>query len=528
MVRAAAAVLLAAVIALVATSVTWLRASTAPAGAIAAGVDPNVVVADFERGDESAITVDVGALYRGKADLLEPRNVLPQWHKHDRALSVKVYHATKSCPPAPIGSIDDVDLAKAWSWHEWTCSRTAPTPDDLVDHAPLVHPSGRTYAALAIERAAGDTSAYARAHVRSLHVLELAALAPEVLDRGDRALASIPVSGWQALARGDRIVLTPQSLVVAEHGQLGLARLRFHARSRWEARARESAIAIAPRSNGDACLRPASADLCWRSLTPVERHRTGLLAATSASAGLAVLASLALALAYIAERRRMHADRIHVLRTLTHELRTPATSLRLDIEPLRAAYDQLPEGCQEPLLRISEDIERLHRVLHRSARYMALFESTASPKQSLVKPVDVSSVKEMIEDFAEEWPEGVVVEAGGPDGAVRTDTDWLSVAARNLVENATRHGTPPVTVTWTIDGDDLVLRVADRGETPKLSLRRAIAPHERDADSPGLGLGLAIVDRIARLLGGRLLHEPTPTVFELRVPARPAAKERAA
>lgn len=522
MVRAAAAVLLFAVIALVATSVTWLRASGPSGAPIDGRTDPDALLTSFERGDTSAISVDLSARYQGRLDLLEPRNALPLWHKHARARAVRVYEATRSCPPPPIDGLgDDPDLAKAWSWHARTCAPGSAAPDELVDRAPFIHPSGKSYAALAIVSGGGVASAasYAKAHVRSLHVLELAALDPTLLDREDRALASIPASGWQALARGDRILLLPRLLVVAERGQLGLSTLRFHSRAAWDDLARATSVAIAPRKVGEACARPATPDLCWRSLTPMERHREGILAAIVGSGGLALLASVALAIAYVGERRRVHADRIHVLRTLTHELRTPATSLRLDIEPLRAAYDQLPESCQEPLLRISEDIERLHRVLHRSARYMALFESTASPKESLVKAAPVSSVKEMLEDFAEEWPEGVVIEAGGPDGAVRTDTDWLSVAARNLVENASRHGRPPVTVTWKIEGDDLVLRVADGGETPKLSLRRAIAQHERDDDSPGLGLGLAIVDRIARLLGGRLLHEPSPTVFELRVPA---------
>jgi two-component system osmolarity sensor histidine kinase EnvZ len=208
-----------------------------------------------------------------------------------------------------------------------------------------------------------------------------------------------------------------------------------------------------------------------------------------------------------------------VLRTLTHELRTPATSLRLDIEPLRLAYDDLPAACQEPLLRVSDGIERLHRVLHRSARYLALFETPGAPAGRLVKLRAVPSARALFEELAEEWPEGVRLAAPPEDAPLHTDPEWLGVAVRNLVENAARHGAPPVAVTWAVEGAVLAVRVADGGSTEGFSLRRAVAPFGRSEQSTGLGLGLAIVDRIARLLGGRLSHAPSPTVFALRVPA---------
>jgi two-component system osmolarity sensor histidine kinase EnvZ len=245
------------------------------------------------------------------------------------------------------------------------------------------------------------------------------------------------------------------------------------------------------------------------------RHRPALVVATASAAFVALVSSVALALAYAVERRRRDADRLHVLRTLTHELRTPVTSLRLDIEPLRSSYDSLPMTCQAPLLRISDGIERLHAVLHRTARYMTLFDENTPRAASLVKLRDVPSTREMFEAFAEEWPEGVSLSSAPADGPIRTDPDWLSVAVRNLAENGARHGRPPVVVEWKLTSTELVVRVVDGGSTPKLERKRA-----RPSTAAGLGLGLALVARIARLLDGRLVHEPSPTAFELRVPVR--------
>jgi signal transduction histidine kinase len=77
-------------------------------------------------------------------------------------------------------------------------------------------------------------------------------------------------------------------------------------------------------------------------------------------------------------------------------------------------------------------------------------------------------------------------------------------------------------VRWALEQGDLIVRVTDGGSTRNLSLGRAAAPFEKADRSAGLGLGLAIVERIAKLLRGKLSHESSPTAFVLRVPAGPA------
>lgn len=524
--KLAATMLGVAVACLLLSSLMWLRAgagggSGAP-GAFLDGTSVTGALADFEGSQAPVATVDIAERYAGRADLLDPRLALPTWHRFANDEAMRLYHARQSCPAAEaVAPFADAALAKAFAWHGQTCSPGSTAPEALVEHAPFMHPSGRSYAALALARGTLEAAAvtrFVRAHARSFHVLELARLDPTALDDSDRALASLPASAWASFTRGDRLVLTPTTLVVAEHGPLGLAKLRVYAREAWEQHAARRSLVLRPRGPATSCLHPASTDLCWHPVTTEERHRPLLRAGTLVSALLVTLATFALGGVYLVERRRIHADRIHVLRTLTHELRTPATTLRLDIEPLRAAYDELPASCQEPLLRISDGIERLHRVLHRSARYMALFETAGASAERLVKLREVPSVAAMFEDLAEEWPEGVMLAPGSADGAVQTDPEWLGVAVRNLVENAVRHGAPPVAVSWRLGEGSLVVRVTDAGETRSFSVRRAILPYARDARSPGLGLGLAIVDRVARLLRGRLIHEPSPTAFELRLP----------
>src|SRR5262249_24803423 len=152
-------------------------------------------------------------------------------------------------------------------------------------------------------------------------------------------LAAIPALAWAALTRGDSVVLTKSSLLVADNGPFGLTRLRVYPAAAWNAFSRQAGIALAPRRQATTCERPASSALCWQPLSAAERYGVLARGLNIGGAVLTTLASIALGVTYLRERRRAERNRLHVLRTLTHELRTPATSLRLDIEPLRAAYD---------------------------------------------------------------------------------------------------------------------------------------------------------------------------------------------
>lgn len=498
------ALLAAAALSLVASSLLWLRAERRR------GPPPDAsILAAFEAAAAHPLELDVARRFAGRAELLDPRAVLPSWHRFPREEAVRVHAALRSCPPPPLAGPVAPALAKAHRWHAATCAGAAP-PDELVGAPPFVHPSGRSYASLA-----GGGQA------RDFHVLELASLPAERLDPEDRGFAALGADVWEALARGDAVALTRDHLVVPERSSLGLAKVRLHPRRAWESFARGRSAALRPRVAGTSCARPASPDLCWEALSVAERRAPLLAGWTFGSAAALAAATVALGALWIRDRRRAHRDRIHVLRTLTHELRTPAASLRVDLEPLRSAYDELPPSCQEPVLRVSDAVERLLRVLHRSARYLALFETEGAAR--LVRPREVASTREMLARFAEEWPEGVTLEGGSADAPVVTDEEWLGVAVRNLVENASRHGAPPVRVKWTHDGGWLSIEVSDGGSSEGLTLSRAALPWERSPRSAGLGLGLAIVLRVAQLLGGRLSHRASPTTFELRVPARAEA-----
>jgi two-component system osmolarity sensor histidine kinase EnvZ len=105
----------------------------------------------------------------------------------------------------------------------------------------------------------------------------------------------------------------------------------------------------------------------------------------------------------------------------------------------------------------------------------------------------------------------------------------LSRVAANLIDNALAYGKPPVDVTTHVDGGEVVIDVADRGpgiapsdvERLKQPFTRAGEARAREDGAAGAGLGLAIVDRIARLHGGALELLPRDgggTIARVRLP----------
>jgi signal transduction histidine kinase len=107
------------------------------------------------------------------------------------------------------------------------------------------------------------------------------------------------------------------------------------------------------------------------------------------------------------------------------------------------------------------------------------------------------------------------------------DPRLLRRAVGNLVENALKHGAPPVCVTVATDSAGLVVHVDDAGPGVPTDERARIfepfyqAPGRAEGD-PGVGLGLALVHEIAAHHGGAVRCDDAPgggARFSLRLPA---------
>lgn len=193
-------------------------------------------------------------------------------------------------------------------------------------------------------------------------------------------------------------------------------------------------------------------------------------------------------------------ERALMLAGVSHDLRTPLTKLRLSVEIAGAQVDA-------PLAAsMARSIDEMDSIVGQFLQFARSGEAEAPT------PASLNDLAQAVADAQADHGRTVLLELGAlPEVPVRPQA--LRRALDNLVENAWRHGQPPVVLRTGADADSVWLEVQDQG--PGIGaddIERMRQPFARGGGSartgpPGAGLGLAIVERVARSHGGRLeLH----------------------
>jgi signal transduction histidine kinase len=225
----------------------------------------------------------------------------------------------------------------------------------------------------------------------------------------------------------------------------------------------------------------------------------------------------------VAERERLLRRQERLMYDLSHELRTPATIARGHLESLVR-----PGRREFTAVEIAlDELSRIDRIVKR------LLLLARAERGSLVELSEIES-EEFLEDVLLRWSETAARSwrlGPVPRGSLSVDPDALRIAVDVLLENAVKYTEPGDTIELRAHAENsrLVIEVADSGPGIPLdvaesifvrSLRRPVRE-----DRPGLGLGLAIVDAIARAHGGTCTLEPSPrgSTFALRLPRFRAA-----
>ena len=193
---------------------------------------------------------------------------------------------------------------------------------------------------------------------------------------------------------------------------------------------------------------------------------------------------------------RLDADRALLLAGVSHDLRTPLARLRLGLEML---------GERDAKLKADmvQDIEDMDAAIGQFLDFAR--DESAEPATA---GADLNAIVRR------------AAERRTPHGHAPPDLELAPVpgiALRplamerligNLVENAVRHGGAEVTIRTHAEGNAVILSVLDRGPgIPPGEAACLLKPFTRldiARTTPGAGLGLAIVDRVARLHGGRV------------------------
>lgn len=210
----------------------------------------------------------------------------------------------------------------------------------------------------------------------------------------------------------------------------------------------------------------------------------------------------------------------------SHQLRTPIAALRAQAE--LAADETDPARQREIIARIRSRSVNLGRLADQLLSHaMIIHRAEAVPRARIdLREVAIRAVDESDHDLL---ASDAVLRLDLPEDSVEVAGDTFSLveACKNLVTNAFRHGRPPVTVAvWVEDGAPRI-GVRDVGPgMPREHWENAPVRYGRQSGvSPdSAGLGLVIVDAVARAHGGRLRFRCTDDkAFEaaLILPAAP-------
>lgn len=199
---------------------------------------------------------------------------------------------------------------------------------------------------------------------------------------------------------------------------------------------------------------------------------------------------------------------------VSHELRTPVTTIFGNARLLQARGADLDDSVKVSMLAdMAADADRLHSIIE-NLLHLTRLGSGSQPEfepQVLDRIVD-----RCIRSFrARHRSRRVEIETTTPRAVVEADETYLGLLVENLLTNADKYSPPtmPIEVSIRLDGGEVVVAVRDRGigfgETPPEQLFQPFfRSEEAQFAATGLGIGLALCQRIVEALSGRIWAKP--------------------
>jgi two-component system OmpR family sensor kinase len=205
-----------------------------------------------------------------------------------------------------------------------------------------------------------------------------------------------------------------------------------------------------------------------------------------------------------ARLERQLAEERELLASVSHELRTPLARIRLLVEIARQARGGQAQG-NDP--RTLDEIER--EAIEIDALVGELLASARIEFQAVApKPLEAVEVARRALERAGE--DGAKLVSAPPPIPFAADPTLVGRALANLIDNARKHGSGLARLEVRADGAGVTFVVVDRGRgfapgDENRVFERFYRGADPDAGSHGsLGLGLALVKRIADAHGGRV------------------------
>lgn len=237
------------------------------------------------------------------------------------------------------------------------------------------------------------------------------------------------------------------------------------------------------------------------------------------------LSGLVLVLREAGKRVHKATSGIEIVSTVSHELRSPLTSVKGYTSLLLSRWERIADDQKKEMLgQVQHDADRVHRLITELLDISRLETDRLVLRRQMVDVIAIiGTVIEKVRfsypdiDVAMEFPEGFP--------QVYADPDKLEQILTNLVENACKYASPQgMRVEGAVDGEHASVSVTDSGEgIPEADLPKVFTKFfRRELGRPtGSGLGLWISRGLVEAHGGRLTAtsiEGQGTTFRFTLP----------
>ncbi len=291
----------------------------------------------------------------------------------------------------------------------------------------------------------------------------------------------------------------------------------------------DDGVDLAPRLRQPIARRWSSA----ATLTPRDGKAVPVIVSGGALRGpSSELAGGVFVLRDLTREREVDRMKTEFLSHVGHELRTPLAGV-IGFSELLTRRNMTPEQVKPLQKEILDSAKRLERIVE----MLEFFASSGAGRVNLrMEEIDP---RQLVADVAERWwrtlgaKHKIVKRAARAVPKIRADRQWLTRVLDELVDNAAKFSPDGGSISLSVGvGDDgrVVFAVSDRGigmspdEQAKAFSDFAQGDGSDTRNFGGLGLGLALVKRVADALGGSVLVESEPkkgTTILISLPALP-------
>lgn len=266
--------------------------------------------------------------------------------------------------------------------------------------------------------------------------------------------------------------------------------------------------------SGKSVFAEAEITLTYGENRTVQVTGTGLRNVTGQRFGVVVV------LNDITRLRRLEMIRKDFVANVSHELKTPVTSIKGFVETLREGALTDPETARSFLERIAANTERLNSIIDDLLTLSRVEQENEQQVMSLIVGNLSDVVKAAIATVEMKAREQEIpIELHTANGvSARMNATLLEQAVTNLLDNAIKYSEPghPVKVEVARENGHAVIHVRDQGvgiapeHLPRIFERFYRVDRARGRKLGGTGLGLSIVKHIAQAHGGSVAVESAP------------------